>query len=454
MQKKVPKEKIGDKKMCEHNNILYEIKLGELTELEGKEFEILSSGKKAYRGSVIDITEKDIDDMVENFNNDVVGTQLAVDVNHDPNHKAFAWFAGLRRKGSKLMAKFKDFTGEGKKLISEKAFKYFSVEIDNAFERVFEGSKKTFKNVLRGVALTNRPVDKDIAPTFLSENLSTNIYNMKAFYKYAETLKEKEFVLAEEKEALNILFDELEGEEKEKAEEVKTEVEAKPEEATEAATEETTEEVVEEVAAEETAEEAKEEVAEEATTEEAETTEEAKEEEATEEVAAETEAPAEEVKEEATTEEAPAEVKEEATLSESKFTKLSENNKMLESEVDKLKTQIRFAQIEEKTANEIQLSEKNPIGLSAKDTEDLNKYLSTLSEKDITSVLGFIKKMRHVDFAEHGHSVEGVHDDNIEVTKLAETRVIEAKAQGKTLTLGQAMSDVIAENPAFEPKDD
>jgi hypothetical protein len=62
--------------------------------------------------------------MEKNFNSDVVGTQLAVDLNHDPNHKAVAWFASLKKVGNKLIAKFKDFSNEGKKLILEKMFKY------------------------------------------------------------------------------------------------------------------------------------------------------------------------------------------------------------------------------------------------------------------------------------------------------------------------------------------
>ena len=199
-------------------------------DLNSKEFEILSAGKKIYRGKKIEIKTSDLSEMEKNFNENVVGLELAVDKNHDPDHQAYAWFSSVRKEGNKLLAKFKDYTDDGKKMFQQGVFKYFSVEFENNFEAIVDGTKKTFNNVLRGVALTNRPVDKAINPTF-SENLFFNLSkNMEALKLFAESLTKKDIVTASEKEVLKTMVATLSEEE---AKEIKEDVETiddKPEE--------------------------------------------------------------------------------------------------------------------------------------------------------------------------------------------------------------------------------
>jgi len=378
----------------QRNFVLSEIELGDLTEetLADKEFEILSAGKKVYRGGQIEIKESDLAEMEKNFNDGVVGTQLAVDVNHDPDHKAFAWFSSVRKVGDKLMASFKDFTEEGKKLILEGGYKYFSVEIDNGFERIINGTKKAFKNVLRGVALTNRPVDKDIAPTFFSESI--NPQNMQTALKLAESLCKRSFLSKEDKalwkEAKATLSDEdAATDEVAKADEA---IEAKPEE---------------DPAAAEAAKKAEEEAA----------------------------AKAKEEENKGKTEE---DKKKEEELAETKKT-LAETK----SNLGKLETKIRLSEIEKRSEKELQLSEDNPTGLSMEDTGKAAKFLSTLSNDQMEEVIGLIKKVKTVDFNEYGSAGDGEVDAQAELTKLAEAK----RKENPTLTLGQAMGQVLSEKP-------
>jgi phage I-like protein len=73
-----------------------------------------------------------------------------------------------------------DWTKWGIEAIKSKLFKYISPEFDFEYTDPENGQK--FKNVLYGVALTNRPFMKGMQPVVLSENLVNNI---------AEEIKQK-----------------------------------------------------------------------------------------------------------------------------------------------------------------------------------------------------------------------------------------------------------------------
>jgi hypothetical protein len=38
-----------------------------------------------------EFTKKDLEEMATNFNENIVGTEIPVDLNHDPEHIAYAW---------------------------------------------------------------------------------------------------------------------------------------------------------------------------------------------------------------------------------------------------------------------------------------------------------------------------------------------------------------------------
>ena len=123
--------------------------------------------------------------------------------------------------------------GHGKKAGSGDVFKYFSVEFA-PFETVIDGEKATIKDVLRGVALTNRPVIKGMQPTFLSEDSINSLYNnnvMSLIMKLAKDMLKREDVSKADAAFLRTQFDEAEGDAEEGTEEAVAEVEAKADDA-------------------------------------------------------------------------------------------------------------------------------------------------------------------------------------------------------------------------------
>lgn len=113
------------------------------------------------------ITPADLHQFKENFDKNVRGVDLAVDIGHEDNHKAVAWFKELKVDGDKLMAKV-EWTEEGAKLVKNGEYRYFSPEF--AFTYKDAESGKQFKDVLLGGAITNRPFLKNMDPIEMSED--------------------------------------------------------------------------------------------------------------------------------------------------------------------------------------------------------------------------------------------------------------------------------------------
>ena len=113
--------------------------------------------------------------MAGNFNDNIVGTDIPVDINHDPDHMAYAWIkpgSMSVRKSTKLAghdslyAQLHKFTPEGKDIISTGKMRYFSLQIQHELSKFVDNTKKVYKLVIRAMALTNMPVVKDMAPTY------------------------------------------------------------------------------------------------------------------------------------------------------------------------------------------------------------------------------------------------------------------------------------------------
>jgi len=199
--------------------------------LSSAEFEVLKTGQYYdERYGQFEVTEQMIKNLANNFNTDVLGVGVAVDKNHEWGDGAVAWVNSLRASGGKLYATFKDYSEEGKKLLKEKIFKYFSVEFA-PFEKVDEeGNKITIMEVLRGIALTNRPVIKGMKPAFMSEPLFHNFSRMEKFKLFAQELKAKGKVSKEEVSVLKGMFAMLSEEEQTEAKPQVDEVEETVEE--------------------------------------------------------------------------------------------------------------------------------------------------------------------------------------------------------------------------------
>ena len=172
----------------------------------------------------VKIDKKVIKDIVENFKSDARGVQLAVDENHEPDHKALAWFKELivENNGNELFADV-ELTQKGADLLNEGAYKYFSPEI--VFHRIDEESGESQSNLLNGGAFTNRPFFKRMQPLMASEDAasveqsgSANTTDGAYFFSNNSMLKlidcmaklaDKPTINASEKEELTKLFKEL-----------------------------------------------------------------------------------------------------------------------------------------------------------------------------------------------------------------------------------------------------
>lgn len=106
-------------------------------------------------------------DVVKNFEDNARWIDLAVDENHEPNHKALWWYKALTIKWNDLFATI-ELTKKGAELMTEGAYKYFSPEI--VFKKTDEETWQVQKNLLIGGAFTNRPFFKAMQPLLASEN--------------------------------------------------------------------------------------------------------------------------------------------------------------------------------------------------------------------------------------------------------------------------------------------
>ena len=166
----------SEKYMSENNITFNEISLAEWEEILDKQFELLTTAKQTdSRYWNFEFSKEDLQEMATNFNSNVVGTEIPVDLNHDPEHIAYAWITpgsmevkeSTQMEGQfSLFAKLYKFTPEWKDIVKTWKVRYFSLQIQHKFEKFVEDTKKVFNNVIRALALTNMPVIKDMSPTF------------------------------------------------------------------------------------------------------------------------------------------------------------------------------------------------------------------------------------------------------------------------------------------------
>lgn len=208
---------------------------------EDKEYELISTAKQTDpRYGEFNFSKEQLEEMATHFNEDIVGTDIPVDENHDPNHKALAWMKkgsarvapSKKLKGQySLYAKLERYTPKGMEYMKTGAYRYFSLQIQNKFEKVVEGTKKVFSNVIRSLALTNQPVIKDLAPTFSEAQLklNNNVMNITQFLELAQNFLKEEKVSQSQLVTLKTLSEGFEGDDKTKADEKVKEAEEKAE---------------------------------------------------------------------------------------------------------------------------------------------------------------------------------------------------------------------------------
>lgn len=105
----------------------------------------------------IEVTADTLAEVKYNFDTNKRWIDLAVDENHEDNHKALWWFRELSIVDDGLFAKI-ELTKMGADLLTQGAYKYFSPEI--IMKKVDEETWEVVTNLLVGGAFTNRPFFK------------------------------------------------------------------------------------------------------------------------------------------------------------------------------------------------------------------------------------------------------------------------------------------------------
>ncbi len=175
----------------------------------------------------IKISEKDISEFVKNFDSQVRNDLPITEghANEGETKPAIGWFKKLINKGRDGLWAVIEWTEKGKKLIQDKAYKYFSPEFYTHYED--PETRETRKDVLVGGALVNRPYFKGLPAIVLSEE---TIINNNMDIEEIIT-KEVEELTDEEKDFLKENKDTLSDEDKEKFASILEEIEEeKPEE--------------------------------------------------------------------------------------------------------------------------------------------------------------------------------------------------------------------------------
>lgn len=195
-----------------------------------------------------EVTKGTLKDVVKNFKSNKRGVDLAIDENHEPEHRALGWIKDVYQKGDESLYATVELTKKGAEALSEWLYKYFSPEI--IWETVDEETGEVVKNLLIGGAFTNRPFFKNMESIKATEATSNDIhiysYQSKTMLEFITLMSKfgsaKSLSTAQFSE-IQTAFNELP--EEEKTEEIKeqlAEVEKKVETvATETETTETTE---------------------------------------------------------------------------------------------------------------------------------------------------------------------------------------------------------------------
>lgn len=117
-----------------------------------------------------DITKATLAEMKMNFDKRVRGVDIAFDYFHDSDKEASGWLTALylSEDGTELWARV-DWTPKAQQKLHERELRYFSP--DFAFVWKDPESGVTYKNVLFGGGLTNRPFVKDMAAIVAAEEI-------------------------------------------------------------------------------------------------------------------------------------------------------------------------------------------------------------------------------------------------------------------------------------------
>lgn len=330
-------------------------------------------------GDVI-VTPQTLIDVKRNFDDNVRKIDIAIDENHDPDHKALGWIRSLDIKDNDSLWAEIEITALGSRLLSDGAYKYFSPELSFDYKDGELGGQST-KNVLVGGAFTNRPYFKAMSPLLLKASEKEDYIFMfkneekKTMNKLMALLvKNANKQMSEDDKVLvKKMFDELP--EEDKTEEVKSAVDNA---------------IENDGGADDEAKKAEEEKAK-----------------------AEAEAKAKE-EEEAKAKDIQATEKK-ITISATEYNELKDVHKT----ISKLMTESRTLKASEKTKSMV-YSESNKEGMiSAKQADSITNFASSLSEAQESKFWEIMSSLKSFNFSEKGHGNDGKNEDE----KFAEEQV-------------------------------
>lgn len=353
---------------------------------EDSAFELLHTGENTDpRYGDFRFSKDELEEMASNFNEGVRGVEIAVDINHDPQKRAYAWIqpgSMYVAESSKLdgeyslYGKLHRYTEEGKKLLRDGSYRYFSLEIKPSLTTVINKIKKTFRNVITGLAFTNSPVIKGLNATYSEKELLPNTHNMKEFKALVTELLQKGHATLSEKEQAADLFIALSAEQQGQLQKQLSELDGLPEEPKEAPAEQETDvapSAPETVPAEEPV------------------------------------APAEPVVEPVapTVETALAE-DDVASKQLAESMRLAEEVRTLKEQNLKFAEEIRGAKVSQQVKS-LMLSESRPVGIAPgtgnANESRLTRLMMSLSEDQASELVALLSEVRSVDFKEHGKNV-------------------------------------------------
>ncbi len=138
-----------------------------------KKIQILKVGKFFDAWEDFEVTKDDLTSMVKNFNERKRKIDLMVDFSHDSGGPAAAWMKNIYtdKEGTELWADV-EWTPSGEEAVKSKAFRYLSADFSWNYMDNETGEK--CGPTLFGAGLTNRPVLKNMQPTTLSEEKTSN----------------------------------------------------------------------------------------------------------------------------------------------------------------------------------------------------------------------------------------------------------------------------------------
>ena len=122
------------------------------------------------------ISETDVADFVQNFNAEIrKGVPITEGHEVMDEKPAVGWFKELIDKGADGLFAVVEWTKQGKTLLAERSYKFFSPEFFPVYED--PETREITKNVLVGGALTNKPYFKELEAIVFSEPKIENQFN-------------------------------------------------------------------------------------------------------------------------------------------------------------------------------------------------------------------------------------------------------------------------------------